>query len=164
MHIVFFFSILNHIIFVLLLAAMANDTPPEALIPQLLPPTLLGVAWAKRDNTDLTRVVYHESRVNRPDNTSIAYDPKVAEFCGYCNAMYRHTGVNIRYQVTPEKVYNFLFYQSHREKKKQVKLRKERGRRPVSFLLPTTKQYWEGTQIKPHQSGSRQLTQYSFNR
>ena len=143
---------------------MATNTPPEALIPQLLPPTLPGVNLVERDNTDLTRAVYHESRVNRPDNTSIAYNPKVAKFMGYCNAIYCHTGVNIRYQVTPEKVYNFLFYQSHREKKKQVKGREERGRRQVSCPLLTTAQYWEGTQINPHQSGSRQLTQYSFNR
>jgi hypothetical protein len=32
--------------------------------------------------------------------------------------MYAHIGVNIRYKVTPKKVYNFLFYQCHHEKKK----------------------------------------------
>ncbi len=100
---------------------MANDTPSEALIPQLQPPTLPGVDSVERDNTDLTRAVYHLSRVNRPDNTSIAYNPKAVEFMGYCDAMYCHTGVNIWYQVTPEKVYNFLFYQSHCEKKKPGK-------------------------------------------
>jgi hypothetical protein len=84
-----------------------------------LPPTLPGVDSVERDNTDLTTAVYHESRVNRPGNTRYClYDRKVAEFNGYCDAMYAHIGVDIRYHVTPEKVYNFIFYQSHREKKK----------------------------------------------
>jgi hypothetical protein len=128
---------------------------------QLLPPTLPGVDSVERDTTDLTRAVYYEFRENRPGNTSIAYDPKVAEFNGYCDAMYAHIGVDIRYQVTPEKVYNFLFYQSHREKKKPGS-RKERregeSRCFFTFLLP------HSTQISNQRYGYRQLTQYSSNR
>jgi hypothetical protein len=113
---------------------MADDDSPEmAYAPQLLPPTLNGLDSIERDNSDLTRAVHHESRSTRPDNTSIAYDPKVAEFRGYCDALYNHVGPEIRYQVTPEKVYNFLFYQSHREKKKPGK--GKRGEREKSGIF-----------------------------
>jgi hypothetical protein len=116
-HILF---VVTSFLFLFVLDAMTEEVAPPSpeLLLQLLPPTLPGVDSVERDNTDLTRAVYHESRVNRPCNTSIAYDPKVAEFNGYCDAMYAHVGVDIRYQVTPEKVYNFLFFQSHCEKKK----------------------------------------------
>jgi hypothetical protein len=82
---------------------MEEVAPPPSpeLVLQLLPPTLPEVFSVERDNTDLIRAVYHESRVNRSGNTSIAYDPKVAEFNGYCVAMYAHSDVDIRYQVTP---------------------------------------------------------------
>jgi hypothetical protein len=114
----------------------APVSPAEALIPQLLPPTLAG--GVERDNSDLTRAVHHETRKTRPDNTSIAYDPKVEEFRGYCDSLYNHLGAEVRYQVTPDKVYNFIFYQSHREKKKPGKGKRGERRRPVSFRLVTT--------------------------
>jgi hypothetical protein len=113
-----------------------NVGPPEALIALLVPPTLAGSV--ERDNSDLTRAVHHEARKTRPDNTSIAYDSKVDEFRGYCDSLHGHLGSDVRYQVTPEKVYNFMFYQSHREKKSLVKEREERGRRPVSSPQVTT--------------------------
>jgi hypothetical protein len=113
---------------------MADDAPPEALIPQLLPPTLPGAV--ENDNSDLTRAVHHEARKTRPDNTTIAYDPKVAEFRGYCDAQYAHLGADVRYQVTPDKVYNFIFYQSHREKKKPGKGKRGEREKKAGVFSP----------------------------
>jgi hypothetical protein len=87
-------------------------------------PTLPGVDGVETDNGDLTRAVHHQSKGNRPENTSDAYDPKVKEFKGYCDALYPNHGPDIRHLVTPDKVYNFLFYQSHREKQKPGRLKK----------------------------------------
>jgi hypothetical protein len=115
---------------------MTVMSPAEALIPQLLPPTLAGDI--ERDNSDLMRAVHHEARKTRPDNTSIAYDPKVDEFRGYCDSLYAHLGAKVRYQVTPDKVYNFIFINPIARRESQVKEKEERGRRPVSFPLVTT--------------------------
>jgi hypothetical protein len=99
-------------------------TEPVARSVSLRPPTLPGVDGVETDNGDLTRAVHHQSKGNRPENTSDAYDPKVREFKGYCDALYPHHGAEIRHLVTPDKVYNFLFYQSHREKRKPGRLKK----------------------------------------
>jgi hypothetical protein len=88
----------------------------------LLPPTLPGVVDVLTDNGDFTRAVHHQARGNRQGNTSIAYDSKVKEFKGYCDAMLSHQSVEVRYLVTAEKVYQFIFYQAHREKRKPGRL------------------------------------------
>jgi hypothetical protein len=91
---------------------------------QLRAPTLPGVDGVETDNGDWTRAVHHQSKGNRPENTSEAYDSKVKEFKGYCDAVYPTHGVEIRHLVTPDKVYNFLFYQAHREKRKPGRLKR----------------------------------------
>jgi hypothetical protein len=98
-------------------------------------PTLPGVDGVETDNGDLTRAVHHQSKGNRPENTSDAYDPKVKEFKGYCDALYPNHGPDIRHLVTPDKVYNFLFYQSHREKRKPGRLK--RGEVPEGIFSLT---------------------------
>jgi hypothetical protein len=90
----------------------------------LLPPTLPGLVGVFTDNGDLTRAVHHRARGNRPGNTTIAYDPKLKEFKGYSDAMFSHQSVEVRYLVTPPKVYEFIFYQSHREKRKAGRLKR----------------------------------------
>jgi hypothetical protein len=58
---------------------------------------------------------------NRRTNTSIAYDPKVLEFQRYCDYQYPHEPETVRHLVAPDKVYNFMFYQAHRDKRKPGK-------------------------------------------
>jgi hypothetical protein len=74
--------------------------------PSLPVPTLNTVIDAKIGNTNLTRVVHHEARSNRPDNTEIAYSGKQKEFMRYCDVMYSHQSTALRHLVTPKKVYN----------------------------------------------------------
>jgi hypothetical protein len=100
---------------------MATDAPSPLAAQPLPVPTLNTVLDAEIDNTDLTRAVHHEARANRPDNTEIAYSGKHREFLGYCDAMYAHQARELRHLVTPSKVYNFMFYTAHREKRKPGK-------------------------------------------
>lgn len=102
---------------------MATELPAVPPRPALMAP-LLGPAAFEVDNTDLTRAVHHEARANRPHNTVLAYSNKHKEFMGYCDAMCPHQPTSLRYLVTPTKVYNFIFYQSHREKRKPGKPRR----------------------------------------
>lgn len=64
-----------------------------------------------------------ESEKARRDNTKTAYDPKEAEFDEYCEHRF---GRSLpceadRCLVTPDKVYQFMFYQSLREQRKTGK-------------------------------------------
>ena len=103
---------------------MATDAPSPAAAftaPPLPVPTLNSVLDAETDNTDLTRAVHDEARANRPDNTDIAYSSENKEFLGYCDTLYAHQSAALGHLVTPKKVYNFMFYQAHREKRKPGK-------------------------------------------
>ena len=100
---------------------MTSSNPYVAVIPNTPPlraPTLLPSEVVERDNSSLTRAVFHEIRQNQPANTRIAYDPKIKEFLSYCDAMHADENDAIRHLVTPTKVYNFMFFQAHREKRK----------------------------------------------
>ena len=103
------------------LSPPATRSIPPPLMAPLLAPTDDPADLVERDNADLTRAIFHETKENRPENTSLAYDPKIKEFYGYCDAIYGTHNTSIRYLVTPTKVYNFLFYQAHREKRKPGK-------------------------------------------
>jgi hypothetical protein len=89
-------------------------SPPAR--PSLRPPT--GSGSVGIDNAVLTRAVHQQQMQNRRDNTSIAYDPKVLEFKRYCDCQYPHEPEFVRHLVSPDKVYNFMFYQAHRDKRK----------------------------------------------
>ena len=47
---------------------------------------------------------------NKKENTSFVYDPKVAEYYAYCRHRFAGIHENFRYNVTPGKLHEFLFY------------------------------------------------------
>jgi hypothetical protein len=53
----------------------------------------------------------------RPTNTRKAFDPKQKEFEGFCDYLYGND--MYRYNLTFEKVFKFMYYQSFREQKKR---------------------------------------------
>jgi hypothetical protein len=61
----------------------------------------------------------------RPVNTTLAYSPKELEYFAYCDHRYR--GLPDVVTVTPGKLYEFLFYQAMRQRRK-------RGRRKRSLV------------------------------
>ena len=73
------------------------------------------------DNEIFTRVVNEQTEDERPENTRAAYDPKVTEFHEFCDKLFPSLSAASRYLVTPDKVYNFLFYQCYRTKRKTRK-------------------------------------------
>jgi hypothetical protein len=54
----------------------------------------------------------------RPKNTNDQYRPKILEFKAFCRLKYAREGET---RVTLEKVQKCLFYQAHRQKRKQMK-------------------------------------------
>ena len=60
-----------------------------------------------------------ESRKTKPDNTNFAYDPKQREFLEFCDYVYptNHNVGSVSSTVTPEKVFQFLYYASRRGKR-----------------------------------------------
>jgi hypothetical protein len=62
---------------------------------------LAGVVRTVRTNT-------------RPENTSLAYDPKNREYHSFCDHVYASSPISSRYTVGTEKVFNFLFYHAFR--------------------------------------------------
>ena len=59
------------------------------------------------------------------DNTKKAYEPKVNEYKDYCDHVFWFHDVMVRYTVTSESLYRFLFYHVFRDKKQS--LGKKRG-------------------------------------
>ena len=70
--------------------------------------------------------VYQQSILNTMDslsrdNTKLAYDPKAEEFKKFCHHIYGMEGQEYCEVVTEEKMYMFLLYQAHRDKRKRGK-------------------------------------------
>ena len=60
-------------------------------------------------------VVEKEKEVNENDNTFLAYDSKKKEFMEFCDHIcHPPMSSEHKYKVTPDKIYNFLFFQSRR--------------------------------------------------
>jgi hypothetical protein len=55
----------------------------------------------------------------RPINTSLAYDPKAAEYNTFCDCVYSDYQPSTHYTIGTEKVFLFLFYQAFRNKCKK---------------------------------------------
>lgn len=71
------------------------------------------------DNVHLTQVVNHQTEEARPENTKLAYNPKVREYKDFCDALFTNeSNMAVRYLVTPTKVFNYMFYQCYRSKRK----------------------------------------------
>ena len=69
-------------------------------------------------------------------NTKAAYEPKEAEFLEFCDELYGKT--DAPRHVNVDKVYRFLFYVSHRQKRKRGKKKATIGR----FNLEEYNQVW----------------------
>ena len=69
----------------------------------------------------LSRRVLEEEAAQRPENTKKAYEPKLKEFIAFCDEKFR--GSSFPRQVTEEKVFAFMYFQSHRKKKRGGKKR-----------------------------------------
>jgi hypothetical protein len=61
----------------------------------------------------------------RKDNTQKAYEPKVNEYKDYCDHVFWFNDATVRYTVTSETLYRFMFYHVFRDKKPS--LGKKRG-------------------------------------
>jgi hypothetical protein len=126
----------------------------------LLPPTLPRLVGVLTDYGDLTRAVHHQARGNRPGNTTIAYDPKVKEFKGYCGAICSHQSVEARYLVThPQSCTNSSLTSPIVKNGSLVDSREEKAQ-----LILTTGLSWAGIQVSPLQNGYRLRTPYNSSR
>jgi hypothetical protein len=128
---------------------MESSSPPSPPArPSLWAPTRPGAVGL--DNAVLTWAVHQQQMENRRENTSIAYDPKVLKFKRYCDYhQYLHESKTVRHLVAPDKVYNFMFYQAHHDKRKPG--RPKRGA-PSSDSLRTVK--------KMHEDFTKDLKQF----
>jgi hypothetical protein len=76
---------------------------------------LPAVQAARLSTAERLAEVVRTVRTNsRPENTSLAYDPKHREYMSFCDHVYRSTPIASRYTVGTEKVFNFLFYHAFR--------------------------------------------------
>jgi hypothetical protein len=81
------------------------------------------IAWAPPEEggpfvspTALEQAVLKMAEERRPANTSLAYDPKVAEFKAYCSSLYSEK--EFTQNIDHVKVFLFMFYQCMRAKRK----------------------------------------------
>ena len=58
-----------------------------------------------------------------PENTKLAYEPKINEFKSFCRFAFGSHGAQDLYVITNEKVRYFMFYQCFRNKRQQGKTR-----------------------------------------
>jgi hypothetical protein len=70
-------------------------------------------------NIQIQRSVQTMNDSFRPTNTSKVHEPKIEEFFGFCDSIYEDEPY--KYNLSFEKVYRFMFYQSFREQKKRGK-------------------------------------------
>lgn len=61
-------------------------------------------------------IVHQINRKTRRANTAAAYDPKAEEWGQFVDTVYCSQHASIRYTVTSEKLYRFLFYHAFRNK------------------------------------------------
>ena len=88
-------------------------------------------------NQKLVEGVNKQRNVLRRSNTLIAYDPKDAEYMAFCNAIFPSVDLAERYRVTANKVYNFMFYQVYRSKRKPGKGKKTMSESSAAGTSPT---------------------------
>jgi Centromere DNA-binding protein complex CBF3 subunit, domain 2 len=96
----------------------ASPTPRS---PPLRNPTDVHI------NVQLERSVVHLNESFRPTNTMKAHGPKIDEFFEFCDSIYGHDPY--KYNLSFEKVYRFMFFQSFRELKKRGGPRKQRKKK-----------------------------------
>jgi hypothetical protein len=96
-------------------AAVAANSPVDER--PSIPPNI-PVIWAPNpQSSGLENAVRGMIDAMRPENTSQAYDGKAEEFVEYCIALYDEGPY--RYVIDAHKVYDFMFYQAMRTKRKR---------------------------------------------
>jgi Centromere DNA-binding protein complex CBF3 subunit, domain 2/Transcriptional activator of glycolytic enzymes len=68
-------------------------------------------------NSNLEQAVVAIRNRDKPTNTRKTQEPKIKEFEKFCELCFPHDPY--KYNLSPEKVYKFMYYQSFREKKKR---------------------------------------------
>jgi hypothetical protein len=66
----------------------------------------------------MAEFVQNVCAVGRPENSQKVYEPKIREFELFCELNYSHDP-HYKHIVDHDKVYNFMFFQAFREKKKR---------------------------------------------
>jgi hypothetical protein len=95
------------------------------------PPLFESTCLANADNNAknlvaaVTRIITNHQ--NKKDNTTFAYEPKVAEFYAYCQHLFSGVHESLCYTVMTGKLYEFLLYHLMRNKYKQEGKRKKEG-------------------------------------
>ena len=100
-----------------------KSTKPQARISNTMgytrvsePFTEARLANVGKNAQNLAAAITRINHQNKKDNTSFAYDPKVAEYYAYCRHRFAGIHESLCYTVTPEKLYDFLLYHSMRNK------------------------------------------------
>ena len=85
-----------------------------------------------------------EERELKPDNTNFAYDPKQEEFIQFCDYAFPSNPSlgSVSSTVTPDKVFQFLYYVSRRGKRKTKKKKDEIKFDKVTFELVRNNVNW----------------------
>ena len=106
-----------------------TDFVVQQRAPTLTPGERLRLGVMNADN--MSQMAYQQQWIDRmiqaiaKPNTKLAYEPKQTEFLEFCDEMYGTE--QVPRHVKFEKVYKFLFYVSHRSKRKRGKKTGERN-------------------------------------
>jgi hypothetical protein len=99
-----------------------NAAAPAPAIAAVVPPN--PIAWSPPEQggayvseTAMQQAVSRMTAEGRPENTKLAYDGKTAEFYQYCASLYPTDP--FKNNLESIKVWNFMFYQCMRPKRKQ---------------------------------------------
>ena len=95
-----------------------NTNPPRLPIEDPLNPSFPSLPWIEEPmfTTQTAALVRNAIRKEGPDNTKLAYDPKITEFKQYCRSVFSHQG-ELAEIVTKEKAFGFLLYNAYRPPK-----------------------------------------------
>ena len=101
------------------MAPPPRNPGPSPHMAACMPPVFLSPAPSVPNGEALSvqeLVIREINLANRKPNTMKAYDPKVLEYYSFCDHVYMHDHVSIRYTVDDKKMFSFLFYHAMRNK------------------------------------------------
>ena len=80
---------------------------------------------------EFSAIIQTEKEDNENDNTFLSYNPKKLEFIAFCEHIYAPPmALESKHRLTPDKFYNYLYYQSRRA---QYKTGKKKDRNKSKF-------------------------------
>jgi hypothetical protein len=112
----------------------------------------------------MTEFVHNSRSIGRPENSQRVYEPKIREFEHFCELNYP----NDRYVhvLDAKKVYDFMFYQAFREKKKRGGNKAQRDNGPVfnqEEYLQLTAAFFNNEAVVPYPSPKDPLLDATFS-